>query len=163
MKKFSLMTAVIILSFIIQTSLLHFFAVFNTIPNLSLIVLVIFAMMSNGITGAIIGIFTGVLYDAMIYDVFGIYTLIYFIVGSVIGNYSEDMLRENYVAYTSVTAISTFVMHFSFYVILFFLKYRVDYAGSILKNILIETILNMLLVVFVLKFINFLFDRLNVK
>ncbi|HCX63535.1 MAG TPA: rod shape-determining protein MreD [Clostridiales bacterium] len=163
MKKFSLMASVIILSFIIQTSLLNHFAVFNTTPNLSLTVLVVFAMMSNGIAGAIIGLFTGMLYDAMIYDVFGVYTLIYFIIGAVIGNYSEDMIRESYVVYTTVTGISTFVMHFSLYVILFFLKYRMSYAGSIINNIFIETILNMILVVFVFKFTNFLFDKLNVK
>ncbi|WP_312699521.1 rod shape-determining protein MreD [Sedimentibacter sp.] len=163
MRKFSLMAVVIILSFIIQTSLSNFFAVFNTTANLSLTVLVVFAMMSNGIVGAIIGLFTGMLYDAMIYDVFGVYTLIYFIIGAVIGNYSEDMIREKYVAYTTVTGISTVVMHFSLYVILFFLRYRVSYAGSIISNIFIETILNMVLVVFVLKFMNFLFDKLSVK
>lgn len=163
MKKFSLMTVVIILSFIIQTSLLNHFAIFNTTANLSLTVLVVFAMMSNGIAGAFIGLFTGMLYDAMLYDVFGVYTLIYFLIGAVIGNYSEDMIRENYVAYTIVTGISTFVMHFSLYVILFFLRYRVGYAGSIINNIFIETILNMVLVVLVLKFMNFLSDKLNVK
>ncbi len=163
MKKFTLMAAIIILGFIIQTSFLNFFAVFNTIPNLSLTVLVVFAMMSNGIIGAIIGLFTGMMYDAMIYNVFGIYTLIYFIIGAVIGNYSEDMLRENYVAYTTVTAISTFVMHFFLYIILFFLKYNVGNAGNIIHNIMIETVLNMVLVIVVFKFINLLFDRLNVK
>lgn len=163
MKKFSLMSVIIIFSFIIQTSFLNFFAIFNTIPNLSLTVLVVFAMMSNGIIGAIIGLFTGIMHDAMIYNVFGVYTLIYFIIGAVIGNYSEDMIRDNYIAYTTVTAISTFVMHFCLYVILFFLKYKVGNSGSIINNIFIETILNMILVVFVFKFTNFLFDKLNVK
>lgn len=157
------MAAFIVISFIIQTSFLNFFAVFNTIPNLSLTVLVIFAMMSNGITGATIGIFTGMMYDAMIYNVFGVYTLIYFIIGAIIGNYSEEMIRENYISYIAVTGISTFVMHLSLYVILFFLKYRVGNAGSIINNILIEVILNMVLVVFALKFINVLFDKLKVK
>lgn len=157
------MTAIIVVGFIIQTSLFNFLNILGTVPNLSLIIVVIFALMSNSITGGIIGIITGILYDTMIYDVFGVYTLIYFIIGSIIGTYSDDMLRENYVAYSTVTAISTVVCHFLLFLILFFLKYRVGYANSILGSILIEIIINSVLVIFVLKIILLLFEKLNVK
>jgi rod shape-determining protein MreD len=163
MKKFSLMTAIIVVSFIIQTSFFSFFNILGTVPNLSLIVVVIFALMTDGITGGILGIITGLMYDAMIYDVFGVYTLIYFIIGSIVGSYSDDMLRENYAAYTTVTALATMVCHFLLYIILFFLKYRVGSAGSILGSILIEIVFNTVLVIFVLKLIITIFDKLNIK
>lgn len=163
MKKFSFMVAIIVVSFIIQTSLFNFFNILGTIPNLSLIIVVIFSLMTNGITGGILGIITGVMYDAMIYDVFGIYTLIYFFIGSIIGTYSNDILRENYAAYTTVAALSTIVSHFLLYIILFFMKYRVGIAGSILSSILIEIVLNTVLVIFVLKLIILIFDKLNIK
>jgi rod shape-determining protein MreD len=163
MKKISLMAAIIVVSFIIQTSLFNFFNILGIVPNLSLICVVIFALMTNGITGGILGIIAGVMYDAMIYDVFGVYTLIYFFIGSIIGTYSDDMLRENYVAYTTVTAISTLVCHFLLYLILFFLKYRVGNAGGILSSILIETVINTVLAIFVLKLIILIFDKLNIK
>lgn len=163
MKKFSLMTAIIIVSFVIQTSLFNFINIFGVVPNLSLIVVVIFSLMTNGIVGGILGIITGVMYDAMLYDVFGIYTLIYFLIGSIIGTYSDDMLRENYVAYTTVTTISTVVMHFLLYLILFFLRYRVGNAGSMVSSIFIEIVFNTVLVIFVLKLIILIFDKLNIK
>lgn len=163
MKKISLMAAIIVVSFIIQTSLFNFFNILGIVPNLSLICVVIFALMTNGITGGILGIIAGVMYDAMIYDVFGVYTLIYFFIGSIVGTYSDDMLRENYVAYTTVTAISTLVCHFLLYLILFFLKYRVGNAGGILSSILIETVINTVLAIFVLKLIILIFDKLNIK
>jgi len=163
MKKFGIMTAIVVISFIFQTSLFNFFDIFGTTPNISLILVVIFAMMSDGITGGLIGIITGILYDAMMYDVFGIYTLIYFFIGSIIGTYSDNMLRENYIAYSTVTAISTVSMHFILYLILFFLRYRVAYAGNIIGSIFVETILNTIIVVFLLKFINFIFNKFNVK
>lgn len=163
MKKFGIMTAIVVISFIFQTSLFNFFDIFGTTPNISLILVVIFAMMSDGITGGLIGIITGILYDAMMYDVFGIYTLIYFFIGSIIGTYSDNMLRENYIAYSTVTAISTVSMHFLLYLILFFLRYRVAYAGNIIGSIFVETILNTIIVVFLLKFINFIFNKFNVK
>lgn len=163
MKKFSFMVAIIVVSFIIQTSLFNFFNILGTTPNLSLIIVVIFSLMTNGITGGILGIITGVMYDAMIYDVFGIYTLIYFFIGSIIGTYSNDILRENYAAYTTITALSTIVSHFLLYIILFFMKYRVGIAGNILSSILIEIVLNTVLVIFVLKLIILIFDKLNIK
>ena len=163
MKKFGVMTALVVLSFILQTSLFNFFNIFGTIPNVSLILTVIFAMMSNGITGGIIGIMTGVMYDAMLYNIFGIYTLVYFVIGAVVGSYSDSMMRENYVAYCAVTVISTVVMHFLLYLVLFFLRYSVDNAVFIMRSILLEAAMNTVLAVFILKFILFIFDRLNVK
>lgn len=163
MKKFSIMAGFIVISFIIQTSFFNFFNTLGAVPNLTLILVVIFALMTDGVTGGLLGIIAGIMYDTMIYDVFGVFTLIYFFIGSVIGNYSDDMLRENYAAYTTVTAISTVVMHFILYVILYFLRYRVGNAGSILVSILVEIVFNTVISIFVLKIIIFIFDKLNVN
>jgi len=163
MKKFGIMAAMVVISFILQTSLFNFFDIFGAVPNISLILVVIFAMMSDGVTGGIIGIMTGILYDTMIYDVFGIYTLIYFLIGSIIGTYSDNMLRENFIAYCAVTSISTAAMHFLLFIILFFLRYNVGNAGSIISIIFIEAVFNTILVVFLVKFIIFIFNKLNVK
>ncbi|MDF2948359.1 MAG: rod shape-determining protein MreD [Sedimentibacter sp.] len=163
MKKYSLMAALVVLSFIIQTSLFKFFNILGVVPNLSLILLVIFSLMTDEITGGVLGLITGLMYDTMIYDVFGVYTLIYFFLGAIIGVYSDEMLRENYVAYTAVTALSTAAMHFFLYVILFFLRYRVGNVDSILVGIIIEIVFNTVLSVFVFKIINLLFEKLNVK
>ena len=54
-------------------------------------------------------------------------------------------------------------MHLLLFLILFFLRFRVHLAKSILPNILFETALNAVLVIFVLKFVIYIFDRFNVK
>lgn len=163
MKKFSLMAVFIVISFIIQTSFFNFFSIFGAVPNLTLILVVIFALMTDGVMGGVLGIIAGLMYDTMIYDVFGVYTLIYFFIGSIIGAYSDDMLRENYAAYTTVTALSTVVMHFILYIILFFLRYRVGNAGSIFVSILVEIVFNTVFSIFILKLIVLIFDKLNVN
>lgn len=163
MKKIGLMSSLIVLFFIFQTSFIGFLNYFNVIPNFSLILLVIFAMLSDGLTGGILGLMTGMLYDAMIFDVFGVYTLIYFFIGAVIGSFSDDMLRENYLIYSTVTGISTIVMHFLLYMILFFLRFRVQAAVSVLPGIIFETVINTILVVFILKFVMYLFSLFKVK
>ncbi len=163
MKKYIIMISLIILGFILQTSFLVFFNHFNIIPNISLILLVIFAILSDGLTGGLLGFLTGLLYDTMIYDVFGIYTLIYFFIGALIGNYSDEILKENYFASSVITGISTLVMNSFLYLILFFLRFRVQSALSFLPGMLVETGLNSIFVIFVLKFVLFLFDKFNVK
>ncbi len=163
MKKFILMSSSIIIGFVLQTSLMGFFNFFNVIPNISLILLVIFAMLTDGIRGGILGLLTGILYDAMIYDIFGLYTLIYFLTGAVIGAISDEMLRENHFVYSLAAGLSTIMMHLLLYFILFFLRFRVHFVQSLLPLILIETALNAVFVVFVLRFFIYLSDRFNVK
>ena len=163
MKKIILMSSIIVLGFIFQSSFIGFFNYFNVVPNFSLILLVIFAMFSDGLTGGFFGLLTGILFDSMIYDIFGVYTLIYFIIGAIIGNFSDDMLRENYLVYSTATGISTVVMHFLLYLILFFLRFRVQLAVAILPRIFFEALINSILVVFVFKIVVFLFDRFKVK
>lgn len=163
MKRFILMSSLIIISFVFQTSFIGFFNYFNVIPNFPLILLVIFAMLSDGVTGGTLGFLTGILYDAMIFNIFGLYTLIYFLIGVTIGAISDEMLRENRIVYSVAAGISTVVMHLLLYLILFFLRFRVQSAKSILPNILFETALNAVLVVLVLKIVVYIFDRFNVK
>ncbi|HHZ00645.1 MAG TPA: rod shape-determining protein MreD [Sedimentibacter sp.] len=163
MKKFILMSFLIIIGFVFQTSFMIFFNHFKVIPNFSLILLVIFAIMSDGIQGGLLGILTGLLYDSMIYSIFGLYTLIYFLIGALIGTYSIEMLRENKFLYSVAAGISTIFMHALLYLILFFLKFRVGLAAKIFPNIILETVINAVLVVFVAKIIMYLFDRFNVK
>lgn len=163
MKKYSLIAISITLSFILQTSLFKFINIFGTLPNLSLVLVVTFSMMTNGIIGGLIGLFTGILFDSMMYDVFGIYTLVYFVIGASIGTYADDMQRDNFAAYTVIATLSTIVFHFLLYMILFFLRYRLETAAGFLVSILTEAVLNALVVIIVLKLILKAFDVLNIK
>lgn len=163
MKKITLMISIIVINFILQTSLFGFFGFLNVVPNLSLVILVILAMISDGLTGGVLGFITGILYDAMLYDIFGIYTLIYFLIGAIIGSFSDEMLRENFLAYSVVTGISTGFMHLLLYLILFFLRYRVKLATINLPAIFLEILINTIIVVFLRRFIIYLFEKLNVK
>jgi len=163
MKKIGIMAAIIIINFIFQTSLYNYVNIFGVIPNISLILVVIFAMMTNSIVGGFLGILTGVLYDIMLQDIFGVYTLIFFIIGCIIGSFSEDVYRDNYMLYGLISLLSTIFMHFSLFVILFFLKYRVSNAYYILESIILEIVLNTVISIVILKFVVYIFNKFNLK
>ncbi|WP_326909378.1 rod shape-determining protein MreD [Sedimentibacter sp. MB31-C6] len=163
MKKISIMTAIIVINFILQTSFYNFVDLLGVIPNISLILVVIFAIMTGGVTGSFFGLLTGFLYDVMLYDVFGIYSLIYFIIGALVGYHSEEVNRENYVLYCIITVISTVFMHVFLYIILFFLKYNLVSVGIMFRTLTIEIVLNTVFTVLILKFVILLFERISVK
>lgn len=163
MKKINIMIIIVVINFIFQTSLYNYLDIFGVIPNISLIFVVIFAMTTNGILGGAIGILTGFLYDVMMYDVFGVYTLIYFIIGAVIGSFSEVVNRENYMLYSIATLLSTLFFHALLYILLFFLKYNVGNVSYIIKNTLLQTIFNTLISIIVLKFVIYIFNKFNIK
>lgn len=163
MKKINIMVIIVVINFIFQTSLYNYLDIFGIIPNISLIFVVIFAMTTNGILGGAIGILTGFLYDVMMYDVFGVYTLIYFIIGAVIGSFSEVVNRENYMLYSLATLLSTLFFHALLYILLFFLKYNVGNVSYIIKNTLLQTIFNTLISIIVLKFVIYIFNKFNIK
>ena len=163
MKKILTMAAIILINFILQTSLNSFLDIFGVIPNISLILVVIFSVMTNGVIGGILGLFTGMLYDIMFYEVFGIFTLIYFIIGVLSGYFSEEINKENYSMYCTIVFIATIVMNFSIYIISFFLNYNIEKAYLFVGKNLLELFLNTVLTILIMKFIVSLFNKLNIK
>lgn len=162
MKKIGIMAAVITVNFVLQTSLYNFVGILGVVPNVSLILVVIFAMMTNGAAGGFFGILTGVLFDTMLHNVFGVYTLVYFIIGAIIGAFSEELNRDNYLLYTTATLLSTIFMNLSIFVILFFLKYRMENTYLILGKLFLEIILNTFISVFILRLVLYIFNRLKI-
>lgn len=163
MKKVGVIAAIIIINFILQTSFYSFISIFNVIPNISLILVVIFALMEGGIAGGVIGIFTGILYDTLVYDIFGVYTLIYFLVGALVGSYNEQVDTDISTAHCIFTFISTLFFHIAIYTILFFMKFSVENAVNILAYIGIEIILNTIIAFFLFKFIVYIYEKFNIR
>lgn len=162
MKKL-IMIGIVILNFILQTSLYHFISFFGVIPNISLALVVVFALYSDSITGAIIGIITGLLYDIMMIDVFGIYTLLFFLVGSIAGLINEDVNKENAFSFFWITLIAAVVWHLLMYIILFFLGLEYKEITLIMGNIIFEIIIDAALAAVLSKFMLYIFDKFNIK
>ncbi len=158
-----IMIVIVILNFILQTSLYHFIGCFGIIPNVSLALVVVFALYSDSITGAFLGIITGLLYDIMMIDVFGIYTLLFFLVGSIVGLINEDVNKENAFSFFWITLISAVVWHLLMYIILFFLGLEYKEITLITGNIIFEIIVDAALAAALSKFMLYLFNKFNIK
>lgn len=163
MKKKWTMIIAIIITFVLQTSLFNYFRLANVRVNFPLILLVVFAIQTDAINGALLGMLTGILYDTMIFDVFGVFTLIYFIIGSIIGSFNSELIRENNLVYSLVTALSTFFGNILLFLILFFLKYSFENWLLTLSKIILETLLNSIFVLVILSIVKLIFTKLKIR
>lgn len=154
---------IILINFILQTSLYNFVEIFGEIPNISLILVVIFAINSNEIEGSIIGIVTGLLYDIMVMNVIGINTLIYFVVGIAFGYIGDELNKENTITYVFMTFLASIVWQILMCIILFFLRTNTISTGSIFVQMFIQIALNTVLAGLIYNLVVFIFNKLNVK
>ena len=81
MKRIIVLGILIIICFVLQTSLLPFIEIANINPNLLLILTVSFGLMRGRMEGMFVGFFCGFLYDIYFGFIIGPYMLIYMLIG----------------------------------------------------------------------------------
>ncbi len=139
----------IIMNFVLQSTLLHHISIFNVIPNTSLIIVVCFALLRGRKTGSIIGVFTGLLHDIIFCDVLGIYTLIYFIIGYIVGIFDKKVFEGSVLAVIFFTGSSTVFFHTVYYFIMFFIYVNLNFYTIFKQVILAECIYNCIISIFI--------------
>lgn len=162
MKKLYLILIVFV-NLILQVTLYNFVKIYDVVPNIALILVVLFSLTTNEYMGGIIGLFTGLLYDILIMDIIGINTLIYFIVGVSLGHFSEEINKENKLLFVFITAIASIFYHLVTAFIMFFLRMNISNMLLILDKIIVQIILNSLLCIPVLILVNYLLKLVNIK
>lgn len=81
MRRFFTMAIVILMSFLVQTTILQKLALADVVPNLLLIITVTFGYMRGEKEGMFTGFFCGLLVDCVYGEIVGLYTLLYLVIG----------------------------------------------------------------------------------
>ncbi|WP_352420123.1 rod shape-determining protein MreD [Proteiniborus sp.] len=149
--RYFIIAIVVLLNFLIESTILHQVSIFGVIPNTSLIIIVCLALLGGKKTGSVLGLILGLLEDMLFYDVIGVHALIYFLIGYIIGLTDKKVFKENLFLPFVFTTISTFAFHIIYYVFMYFLSINVDFISLIKNIVIIETILNSLLSIFFYK------------
>ncbi len=148
---------------ILQVTLYNFISIFDVIPNISLVLVVLFSLTTNMLTGGAIGLFTGLLYDFLIMDVIGINALIFFIVGISFGFLANEIDREKQFTYVIFTIVASIIFHLFNFLILFFLGTDTNNFFLIIDKILIQILLNSLICVVAKFLLTSFFLLFNIK
>lgn len=153
----------LLVSFILQSTVLQFTAVFGVVINITLVMLVVMSLQTNEVYGGTLGLMIGMLNDLLYYQSFGINSLIFLIIGFSLGSLSENVYKFDLLTNLYFTVAATVVFHLLFYVINYFLKIDSTSIIYMFRPIVIELVLNVIILVPILNLERYIFKELNIK
>lgn len=133
---------ILILNFIFQSTILQHFKVLGVVPNTSLIIVVIFALLKGKYSGAFTGLIAGLLQDIFFGGVIGINAFIYFAIGYMAGLLDDKVFKENLVLPFLTILSATAIYNIMYYLFMLFLSIDVSFIVMIKGILLKEMIYN---------------------
>ncbi len=108
---------IIILDIAFRGTLLQHFAIFSTLPNTTLILIVSYSMLRKEEESCIFGFFAGFIFDLFFSNYFGLFT----IVGTTVGYFSSkpftNLYRESFLPPIVTVLVVSFMYELIFYLI----------------------------------------------
>lgn len=148
MKRFFITVGVVLLCFLMQTTVFQHIALAGMVPNLILIVVVAYGYMRGRLEGMYVGFASGILIDLLYSDLIGMNAILYVMIGYVAGVCNEIYYRDEVSVPIIIIAISDFAFNFGYYVFQFLLRGRLDIFYYIWRTILPEVVYTVLIAVF---------------
>ena len=153
MKKLIVSISLIVISYILQTTLMPAISLANVCPNLILIVTAYIGYINGRTYGMFMGLIVGLLYDCQYASIIGLYALLYMCIGYLSGICHKIYFREDYTLPFFLVAINSFLFGCSVYVSEFLLRSRLNFKYYFVNVILPETIYTILLAIIVYKLV----------
>lgn len=149
MKRLIINFILIIICFILQTTLLPMLHITSIMPNILIILISCTGFMQGNRNGLFVGFVCGLLMDIYSFDIFGFYSVLYMLIGFLNGFvhnffYLKD-LKIPAILITSSDLFSCLII----YLFLFLLRSRLDFGGYFLNIIIPEVAFTLLLSVIV--------------
>ena len=135
----------LVLAFLIQTSIFPLIPFLSATPNLLLILCFSLSFIHGSFQGMFYGLFTGILVDLFYSGPFGFYALIYLLIGYLNGMFSRFFYEEYLVIPMVLCLFSEIIYHLYIYLFRFLIRLRFD-VGYYFVHIVFPSIVFSLLV-----------------
>ncbi|AGC67357.1 rod shape-determining protein MreD [Thermoclostridium stercorarium subsp. stercorarium DSM 8532] len=160
-KKILIVTSLIYVACLLQSTVLGYIEIHGIRPNLLLIVAVSVALLRNDLESAFTGLALGLGMDILVGRAVGWYGLGFFLANFIIARINPKLYKENplipvFFAFTSTLAIETL-----YYLITFFLKGYEDFLFVVTKLILPECLYNAVLSYPVFKLVSLVYRKID--
>jgi len=110
------MGILILINFILQTSVWPQLAIFGVIPDTALIFTVSYGVLRGDVEGALFGFSAGLLHDIFSGGPLGMFALFGFVIGFISGKPFRDFFKDNYFLPFFVVLAAVIVQQFAIYV-----------------------------------------------
>ena len=151
MRRVLVQLAIIILSFLLQTSVFRYLTLTGIVPNILLIPTVSFGMMRGRKEGMLVGFFSGLLLDLMFGKVIGPYALLYMYLGYINGFFHRVYYMEDILLPMLMVGGNDLIFGIIVYIITYLLRGRLELGYYLIHVILPEMIYTMILTLFLYK------------
>lgn len=152
MRRVIVLFFLIIITFLIQTTLFSFHDVTGIAPNLLLILTMSFGIMRGRREGLLVGFFSGLLFDFFYSSLVGPYAFIFMIIGYVNGFFHKTFLMEDVLLPVVIISIDQLILDFMIYVGSFLLRNRTDLKFYFIHIILPQVLYTALVTVIIYRF-----------
>ena len=152
MKKFAVVTCLILSFFIIYLLQVNFFSWFNLAgvkPNLFVILILIIGLFAGKGIGTILGIFCGISLDFLIGKSIGISALMLGIVGFVGGYLDKNFSKDSRVTMITMIVISTLIYELGEYIFNYFINSAQIIIWNFIKILIIELVYNTIITIII--------------
>lgn len=161
MKRKVAVAFMILICFLLQTTIFQTLSIASIAPNLLLIITSSFGFMNGKKEGIIIGFVCGLMIDVFYSSIFGINTLIYMYIGFLNGFFSRIFYDEDIKLPMILIMGSDFLYGMLSYILYFLLRGHLEfrfYLGRIIIPEMIYTVLVTIVVYRIILFVNYYFE-----
>ncbi len=152
----------ILVCFMLQTTIWNLLPLGNVKPNLLLVLTVSLGLMCGRSAGLWIGFISGLIVDLFYGNMFGFTALIYMYLGYMNGRFYNVFFDEDIKVPMMMVAVSDFIYNIIFYVIQFLFRQRYDF-GAYMIHIILPEILYTVLCTLIIYMIIYRINRMLVK
>jgi rod shape-determining protein MreD len=144
MKRCIVTIVIIILCYLLQTTVFQAIALADVVPNLLLIITVAVGYMRGRKEALFTGLFCGFLIDCQFGTVIGLYALLYMLIGYLNGYCNKIYYKDDLTIPIILVGVSDLLYNFLFYIFEFLMRSRLDlffYFRRIMLPNLVYTVL----------------------
>lgn len=148
MKKFLVTFLMIIVCFILQSSVFSYFNFGGVVPNLLVILAVSTGIMHGEKDGLLTGFVCGLLMDIFFGDYIGLYALLYMYLGFMAGYFNKVFYPDNILLPLATIISSDLVYGFSIYILTFLIRTRFHFGFYLMHVIIPEVVYTTIVALF---------------
>lgn len=151
MKRSITIGIIIVVCFLLQSTVFHFLELAGVVPNLLLIVTMSFGLMRGRREGLLVGFFSGLLIDIFFGSVLGPYAFIYMTLGYGNGFFHRIYYVEDVLLPMTMITLNDLIYNVIVYIVFFLMRNRLDFPTYFVNVILPEMIYTILITLFFYK------------
>lgn len=149
MKRFIIDFVLVIVCFILQTTVFPMLNITSMIPNILIILVSCCGFMQGDRAGLFVGFACGFLMDIYSFDVFGFYTIVYMLIGYLNGFFHNFFYLKDLKIPAILITGSDFILCLLTYFILFLMRSRFEFKFYFTKIIIPEVAFTLLLAILI--------------